>query len=78
MTIDLKEWQKAENDLGQAYLRLRHMIPGALNTPHAPTPEQVWETTEQALLDLLKGYEEIRQKYYEVLNKLSDIVDGAE
>lgn len=39
--------------LSDAYVRLRALIPGAFKTPHAPTPEQVWETTENALRALL-------------------------
>lgn len=38
-----------EHALSDAYLRLRALIPGAYDTPHAPTPEQVWGTTEAAL-----------------------------
>lgn len=38
-----------EHRLSAAYLRLRLMIPGALATPTAPTSEQVWQTTEDAL-----------------------------
>lgn len=46
------DWQKAERELSQAYLRLRGMIPGALDTPPAPTGPQVWETTENALRNM--------------------------
>lgn len=49
--------EKLSNDLRQlsdAYLRLRQKIPGAFDTPYAPSPRQVWETTEKALDDLLK------------------------
>lgn len=35
--------------LSDAYLRLRSMIPGAFDTPTAPTQTQVWTTTENAL-----------------------------
>lgn len=45
----LKLFQQAEHELSNAYLRLRSMIPGAYDTPHAPTSQQVWETTENAL-----------------------------
>lgn len=47
------EYLKAKHDLSNAYLRLRAMIPGAFDTPHAPTSEQVWETTENALKELV-------------------------
>lgn len=43
------ELRVAEKMISDAYVRLRVMIPGALDTPHAPTPEQVYETTETAL-----------------------------
>lgn len=42
-----------EQDLGAAYLRLRLKIPGALYTPPVPTPQQAWQTTDQALDALL-------------------------
>lgn len=38
-----------EHALGAAYLRLRELIPGAFDTPHAPTAEQVWSHTEERL-----------------------------
>jgi hypothetical protein len=49
----LAEVSEAESKLSDAYVRLRHKIPGALDTPFAPTGEQVWETTERAL-DILR------------------------
>lgn len=45
----LAEGRAAERSLSDAYVRLRAMIPGAFDTPHAPSPEQVWQTTEEAL-----------------------------
>lgn len=43
-------WRDAELALGKAYLRLRQIIgPLAFQTPEAPSREQVWETTENAL-----------------------------
>lgn len=52
---ELQEWKDAERKVSEAYVRLRSMIPGALKTPHAPTTEQVWETTERSLAELLKS-----------------------
>lgn len=46
---DLQRWKVAEAEVSNAYLRLRRLIPGALDTPHAPTAHQVWSTTEEAL-----------------------------
>ena len=52
--------------MSDAYLRLRAMIPGAYDTPHAPTPEQVWATTEAALRRLLHLAEAIHREEREL------------
>lgn len=79
MTLTFKDWQEAETELGQAYLRLRHIIGhGAFNTPHAPTPEQVWETTEQALLALVKERDSARTAYHHLRRKMEDAIEGDE
>lgn len=44
-----EEVEKQLIHLSHAYLRLRNLIPGAFDTPYAPSSEQVWETTECAL-----------------------------
>lgn len=49
------DYKEAEHALSEAYLRLGHLIPGALDTPHAPSREEVWRTTEEALMKLLKA-----------------------
>lgn len=54
---DLEKYKEAEAALSRAYIRLRDMIPGAFDTPHAPSREQVWETTEHALQCLLQRVE---------------------
>ncbi len=46
------KWSDAERDLSNAYVRLRIIIPGALHTPHCPSAEQVWDTTEKAVVAL--------------------------
>jgi hypothetical protein len=47
---EVARWRDMEHKLGAAYLRLRTGIgQKAFDTPHAPTGEQVWETTERAL-----------------------------
>jgi len=48
-----KELLAQERALSDAYLRLREMIPGAFDTPHAPTAEQVWAHTEKCLTALI-------------------------
>ncbi len=45
-----------DRDLSDAYLRLRARIPGAYRTPHAPTPQQVWKVTEDALDAMVAGH----------------------
>jgi hypothetical protein len=50
---DLQRWKTAETELSNAYLRLRRLIPGAFDTPHAPTPNEVWAVTEEALKRLV-------------------------
>lgn len=50
----LKQYREAHNKLSSAYLRLRFLIPGALDTPTAPSSEEVWATTERALKNLLE------------------------
>lgn len=47
--VEIERLRADGRGLHKAYLRLRGLIPGAFDTPHAPTPEQVWETTENAL-----------------------------
>lgn len=55
-----REAISAEHKLSDAYLRLRTNIPGALDTPHAPTAEQVWTTTEAALTALREEVERVK------------------
>lgn len=56
---ELQKWKIAETNLSNAYLRLREMIPGALDTPYAPTAEQVWAITEAALRRALANEKKI-------------------
>ena len=50
-----------ERALSDAYLRLRQLIGRkAFDTPHAPTVEQVWTTTEIALADLVAQVDRMR------------------
>jgi hypothetical protein len=45
------EWREAEQQLSEAYLRLRKKLRdfGAFDTPSAPSGPDVWATTERAL-----------------------------
>jgi hypothetical protein len=49
-----RELETIHIQLHHAYLRLRDLIPGAYDTPYAPTPQQVWEHTEKSLRDALE------------------------
>lgn len=49
--------EKLAEGLHHSYVRLRTLIPGAFDTPHAPEPEQIWETTEAALSRLVTLHE---------------------
>jgi len=68
----LDGWKIAERMVSAAYVRLRGIIPDALDTPHAPSPEQVWVTTEKAASDMVAEIErqaaEIRQKRNNEIN----------
>lgn len=52
LQAELDTWKSAEKQVSNAYLVLRSMIPGAYKTPTAPTAQQVYDTTEAALLEL--------------------------
>lgn len=56
---EVEKFKTAEHMLSAAYVRLRHIIPGALDTPHAPSPEQVWTITEQAAARLVDRVAEL-------------------
>jgi gentisate 1,2-dioxygenase len=53
--------ESGSRPLSQAYLRLRALIPGAFRTPYAPTAEQVWDTTEKALIEMKLALLELAQ-----------------
>ena len=61
LTDEFDALRKANRALSDAYLRLRRLIPGAFDTPTAPTAEEVWITTESALKRLVMRAE-IRQE----------------
>lgn len=58
-TVDIDELvgllRAEQRALSDAYVRLRAKIPGAFDTPHAPTAEQVWDVTEKALDRLVQN-----------------------
>jgi hypothetical protein len=46
-----------DKELSDAYVRLRNIIPGAHDTPFAPSPEVVWAITEKAAKALVERAE---------------------
>ena len=54
---ELDQFRTSERALSEAYVRLRAIIPGAFDTPYAPTVEQVWATTERALKTALTPHD---------------------
>lgn len=50
---DRDRWRKSAQDMSRAYVRLRELIPGALNTPTAPSPEEIQAITENSIKNLL-------------------------
>lgn len=55
LRASIAEQKQQLHDLSCAYVRLRTIIPGALDTPHAPTPEQIWAITEAAAKHLVEA-----------------------
>ncbi len=52
--VELDNIRQEAMKLSDAYIRLRALIPGALDTGHAPKPEEVWKQTEDSLKKLLE------------------------
>jgi hypothetical protein len=69
---DIETWRKTESDLGAAYLRLRNMIPGALDTPFAPSAETVWATTEHTLNKHVHLVENLQAALTDLLDALEE------
>lgn len=63
---ELDKFRKAERELSEAYVRLRFLIPGALDTHTAPTPQQIWDITEAALKRLLDDLLQAENKLKEI------------
>lgn len=54
LAAEIDSQRKDTRKLSDAYVRLRSIIGRtAFDTPHGPTAEQVWHTTETALADLV-------------------------
>ena len=57
-----EKFVQAEHRLSKAYIRLRELIPGAFDTPFAPTAEQVWAHTEACLKKLQAELAALREQ----------------
>lgn len=73
--LTLADWQRAENDLSRAYLKLRAMIPGAFDTPHTPSGEVVWATTEAALMAFIAEHKALVERHARVMDRLRQLVE---
>lgn len=69
---ELKDLQVLNRKLSSAYLRLRAKIPGAFDTPLAPTPEQIWETTEKSLDKMVERIHQLEmiERLFKSLNTI--------
>jgi len=74
--IRLEALRDAERRLSMAYVRLRALIPGAFDTPYAPTPEQVWTATEQALVKYKERLEEEHNDAVAKMKYLAQFIEG--
>lgn len=63
-------WKTAERSISNAYVRLRDIIPGSHDTPHAPTREQVWAITEEAAKSLVSRATQAEARVRELEGKL--------
>lgn len=66
----------AEHRLSAAYVRLRELIPGALNSPPAPTPEQVWRIAEDCVRKLVALEQALREALQDCLDELGSCDDS--
>lgn len=76
MAAELKAFKQAEKGLSDAYIRLRQKL-NAFETPHAPTPEQIWKHTEDKLDDL-KAENERLANILVSLEDLGELMLGSE
>lgn len=54
LAMEIDNQRKDTRKLSDAYVRLRSIIGrAAFDTPHGPTGEQIWYTTETALADIV-------------------------
>lgn len=61
LAAEVDAQRQREHALSDAYLRLRRLIgPRAFDTPHGPTGEQVWATTEAALVEVMAEVDRMR------------------
>lgn len=68
---------KAEHALSDAYIRLRGKLK-AMDTPYAPTAEEVWRHTERKLDELIAGRDELLQKVRGLSQRITDLGGDAE
>ena len=67
-------WIVGEQKLSAAYVRLREIIPGALDTPTAPAAELVWSITEAAARKLCDRANSAEAKVAKLREALGNVV----
>ena len=66
---DLETFKVSEKKLSDAYLRIRTLV-NSFDTPFAPTPEQIYELTENKIKDLQDKLYEAQIRYQAASNLL--------
>jgi hypothetical protein len=70
LAAEVDRQREREQALSAAYLRLRQLIGRkAFDTPYGPTGEQVWITTEAALVELVAEINTLRLHAYEAAKR---------
>lgn len=59
---DAEALETTNQGMHESYLRIRALVPDSFKTPHAPTNEQVWATTEAAIQALVDDYNDMSSR----------------
>lgn len=68
-------WQIAEKTLSDAYIRLRQVIPGAMDTPFGPSGEEIWRITEVAACKLRNDHGALAARVEVLTTELGAMAD---
>lgn len=73
---ELARLREEYQQLSQAYLSLRTLIPGSFNTPHGPSHEEVWNVTENAAKRVVDTLREARIQIHHLQEKFGETGSG--